>query len=260
MALAFCAVLFWAPILQAKGLDFDRLQLVFDEDFKNLSVSAHGPGTRWTAHTPWAGDFGDAQFIDPQPGFPFHLADDGFRIEMRKTAEGRWQSGLLSSTDPAGAGFTLRYGYFEMRAKLPAGPGVWPAFWLNSRPPPNSMDPSIEIDVIEQYGQFPGAFNSTVTVWPREKGVKPRSEMKINTVPTGTMSREFHTYGVSIDPEWIVFFFDRVEVWRTHTPPDKNYGFMILLDLGLGSGWPIDKTPNPSYMFIDYVRAYAPKP
>jgi len=35
---------------------------------------------------------------------------------------------------------------------------------------------------------------------------------------------------------------------------------MLLVNLALGSGWPIDKTPNPSYMYVDYVRAYAKRP
>jgi hypothetical protein len=26
-------------------------------------------GGRWIAHTPWAGDFGDAAFTDPHPDF-----------------------------------------------------------------------------------------------------------------------------------------------------------------------------------------------
>jgi hypothetical protein len=33
----------------------------------------------------------------------------------------------------------------------------------------------------------------------------------------------------------------------------------VLLNLALGGGWPIDQTPNPSYMFVDYVRAYTKK-
>jgi hypothetical protein len=32
---------------------------------------------------------------------------------------------------------------------------------------------------------------------------------------------------------------------------------MILLNLALGSGWPIDNTPNPSVMKVDYIHAYA---
>ena len=52
-------------------------------------------------------------------------------------------------------------------------------------------------------------------------------------------------------------FFDGIEVWKVKTPPEHNKPLMVLLNLALGSGWPIDKTPNPSIMEVDYVRAYA---
>jgi len=244
----------------AQAPDLTGLNLVFNEDFKALSVSSRGPGTRWIAHTPWGGDFGDARFADPRPGFPFSASDGVGRIELRKSPDGHWESGLLASVDRSGEDFSLQYGYFEMRAKLPPGPGVWPAFWLDSMPPPTSDDPSIEIDVLEQYGKFPAAFNSTVTVWPKAGKGTRRSEMKINTVPAGSLSQAFHDYGVMVDPQWIVFYLDRAEIWRTKTPPEHRHGLMILVDLGLGSGWPIDQTPDPSYMYISYVRAWAPAP
>jgi hypothetical protein len=31
---------------------------------------------------------------------------------------------------------------------------------------------------------------------------------------------------------------------------------MVLVNLALGSGWPIDKTPNPSVMKVDYIHVY----
>nr|WP_321983138.1 glycoside hydrolase family 16 protein [uncultured Lichenicoccus sp.] len=241
---------------QTKPLSLDGYRLVFNEDFKQLSVSSHGPGTTWTAHTPWHGDFGDAQFVDPQPEFPFERIGGAFRIEMRKNKAGKWESGLLASSDPSGAGFALQYGYFEMRAKLPTGPGTWPAFWLDSLIPKASTDPSVEIDVFEQYGKFPGAYNSTVTVWPKLSHQHNRSVMHTNQVPLGSLFTRYHTYGVEVGPQWTVFYLDRNETWRVPTPPEHRHGLMILADLGLGSGWPINHTPNPSYMYIDYIRAY----
>jgi hypothetical protein len=95
--------------------------MTFSEDFDDvLSVSPWGPNTRWIAHTPWAGDFGDARFADPQLGvFPFTIENGILRIEARKDADGKWASGLLASTDPNGRGFSQQYGCFEIRAKLP---------------------------------------------------------------------------------------------------------------------------------------------
>ena len=243
--------------VSAADLDLSKLRLVFSDEFRTLSVSAHGPATTWTAHTPWAGDFGDAKFVDPRPDFPFHLSNDGVRIEMRRDPAGQWQSGLLSSTAPNGAGFSLQYGYFELCARLPTGGGVWPAFWLDSRPPAGSPDPSIEIDVLEHYGKFPAAYNSTVTVWPQEGRDKAKSQMTINHVASGTLSAAFHRYGVKVDPAWITFYRDGVNVWRVPTPPEHKHPLGILIDLGLGGGWPTEGTPNPSFMDLRYVRAYA---
>ena len=234
------------------------LPVVLDEEFRSgLDVSANGPGTRWTAHTPWHGDFGDAAFSDPQPGFPFTVAGGVLRITMRTGQDHRWHSGLLSSSDPSRHGLLPPYGYYEMRAKFPAGPGVWPGFWLDSQPPPGSTDPSIEVDVVEHYGKFPGAFNSTVTVWPRVKGVKSRSVQHIQAVPPGTLSSGFHSYGAWIDPHWIIVTFDRKEIWRTPTPPEHRHGFDMLADLALGGGWPTKGAPDPAVMQIASLRAWA---
>ena len=118
------------PVLAQPTLDLDPYRLTFDEDFSQpLSISAWGPGTRWIAHTPYAGDFGDARFGDPGKDSPFSVHNGILRIEAMKTGN-HWRSGLICSVDPNGVGFSQQYGYFEMRAKLPKGLGTWPAFWL----------------------------------------------------------------------------------------------------------------------------------
>jgi beta-glucanase (GH16 family) len=236
-----------------KMLDLSAYRQTFDEEFDHLDVSAWGPGTRWIAHTPWHGDFSDARFADPAPGFPFTIDNGVLRIEARKGGDGKWQSGLLSSTDPSGAGFAQRYGYFEMRAKLPPGPGVWPAFWLIANKAPDS---SAEIDVMEYYGVNPAAYQATIHVWPKHGRGRNFSEQQTYAVPPGSLSAGFHTYGADVSPEWIRFYFDRKEMGKMKTPPEHRQPMFILVDLALGSGWPIDKTVNPSYMYVDYIRAY----
>jgi len=243
------------PQLGKPSLNLDGYRLTFDEDFneKNLSVSAWGPGTRWIAHTPYAGDFGDARFSDPADGFPFTVSNGILTIEARKT-NGKWQSGLISSVDRNGDGFSQSYGYFEMRAKLPKGPGVWPAFWLLGVPRLKDKSVTqIEIDVVEQYGAHPNALHTTVHLWgPGEKHTADARQF-----PVTGMTDDFHRYGVMVEPENIISYFDGVELRRCRTPVEARVPLYLLVDLALGSGWPIDQTPNPSRMLVDYVRAYA---
>jgi len=78
-------------------------------------------------------------------------------------------------------------------------------------------------------------------------------------IPEGLLSADFHLYGASVDADWIIIYLDRVEIGRTPTPPEHRRPMFILLNLALGGGWPIDQTPSPSYMFVDYVRVYTKK-
>jgi beta-glucanase (GH16 family) len=246
-----------------QALDLKAYKLVFSEEFDaKLDVSAWGPGTRWIAHTPWSGDFGDAAFEDPRPDFPFTIQKGILRIEARKVdnmPEGKrpWRSGLLASNAVDGSGFSLKYGYFEISAKLPDSPGVWPAFWLSStrdhRIADSDAEGQVEIDIIEYYGHFPEAYRSVVHVW---KPTKSATSVVVQT-PKKDAGTRFHTYGALVTPEWVIMYRDRKEVWRTPTPAEHKRPLMLLLNLALGSGWPIDKVANPSYMYVDYVRAYA---
>ena len=255
---------------QGDKLNLDGYRLTFNEEFDGkLDVSPWGPGTRWIAHTPWHGDFGDAAFGDPAEGHPFTIEKAVLRIEARKddmfakvdSYKRPWRSGLLASNDPKGNGFSQQYGYFECRAKLPKGPGVWPAFWLVSSfdrtKPKVGDDGSIEIDVMEFYGHKPSEYESVVHVW---KPGPHRSAVGTITTRVDEVSADFHRYGALVEPDFITIYFDGVEVWKTKTPREHNKPLMLLVNLALGSGWPIDKTPNPSHMDVDCLRAYAKDP
>ena len=246
---------------QGEQVDPCRLRPTFTEDFNTLSVSAYGEnGSRWIAHTPWNGDFGDAAFANPQPDFPFRVRDGVLDIEARKDSAGKWQSGLLASATPTNTGFAQRYGYFEMRAELPPGPGVWPGFWLNANQPHDDPAPGVEIDAIEYYGQFNDGYHSVMHVWDKTDPKKSREWDHVTSVPAGSLTSGFHTFGVAVAPDWITFYLDRRETWRVATPPELKDPMMVLVDLALGSGWPIDHTPNPSVMKVDYVHVFAQPP
>jgi beta-glucanase (GH16 family) len=232
----------------------------FDEEtapnhrIESISSARIGPA-RWTAHTPWAGDFGDARFADPGPSGPFSMKGGVLSITASKDSEGKWQSGLIAAADATGAGSGTRYGYFEARMKLPPGPGTWPAFWLAALKPVKDSDGNVEIDVIEYYGKFTSSYQAVVHAWYKDPTKSRGQNQKIN-VPDHSLVDDFHTFGVDVSPQAVVFFRDGQQVWSQPTPPELDGPLYPLVDLALGSGWPINQTPNPSTLLVDYVHVY----
>jgi beta-glucanase (GH16 family) len=246
------------PSVAQEPLNIDAYQLTFEESFDSLDVSAWGEkSSRWIAHTPWNGDFGDARFTDPAPGFPFTTDQGILKIEARKEADGTWRSGLLSSVNPKGEGFSQQFGYFEARMKLPPGKGVWPAFWLIGL---DRSKYTAEIDVLEYYGRAPYEFSMGFHIWRQSQGGQNSTGGYWKTVEDGILNSEYHTYGVDIQADKTTFYLDRQYLWSFDTPKEYHMPFYPLVNLALGSGWPIDETPNPSILLVDYIHVYKRKP
>lgn len=242
------------PKLAAPTLNLAGYKLTFNEEFNDLSVSRVGPGTRWICHTPYWGDFGDAGFADPQDGFPFTTEKGILRIEARKQPNGKWQAGLLSSADPNGNGFSQKFGYFECRAKFPKGPGMWPAFWLMGVK--GIKDKSVinpEVDVVEQYSAIPNCLTMTLHQW----GPNNYHTAEADAIVVPSMTDDFHTYGAMVEPDFITWYFDGTEIFKVKTPETAKVPLYVMVNLAMGSGWPIDKAPSPSYMYVDYVKVWS---
>jgi beta-glucanase (GH16 family) len=263
----FAALLLaWAAspsLAQESGkIDLCDFKPAFADDFTNLSISARTlDGRRWTAHTPWNGDFGDASFSDPGPNGPFALKDGALVITASRNDGARWRSGLIAAADASGHGWGVQFGYFEARMRFPPGPGTWPAFWLSSLKPVSEPSPGVEIDVVEYYGHADQTYSSSLHVW--YKGAdKDRSTHSVHRTPVapGSLTADFHDYGVRVAPDEITYYFDRTPVWRQPTPTELRTPLFPLVDLGLGSGFPIDKTPNPSELAVKYVHLYSYDP
>lgn len=158
----------------------------------------------------------------------------------------RYTSGLLSTR----TSFAQRYGYFELRAKLPRGRGLWPAFWL--LPASGAWPP--EIDILEQVGQNPTKYQATI-----HSGATGGHTFAARTISIPDASRAFHNYGVLWLPTRTIWYFDGVEVARQVTPPDARVPMFMLVNLAIGGAWagtPPANTRFPIAMQVDYVRAY----
>jgi len=151
--------------------------------------------------------------------------------------------------------FSQTYGYFEIRAELPKGQGFWPAFWL--LPADQTWPP--EIDVFEVLGKDTSTLYTTVHT--NSTGTHTQSGIGTQVADT---SVGFHTYGVDWESDYITWYYDGRQVYKTATPADLvNKPMYMLANLGLGGSWggPVDSTtPWPAQFQIDYIRAYSAGP
>ena len=148
--------------------------------------------------------------------------------------------------------FSQTYGYFEMRADIPEGQGLWPAFWLLQ----DDLTWPPELDVMEVIGSSP---DDVITSVHFEDGGNKLLN-KVTTIPG--VSDGMATFGMDWQPDEIVWYVDGVEVFRAATPEDMHDPMYLLANLAVGGTWPGSPTAEsiPATLSIDYIRAYAERP
>jgi alpha-L-fucosidase len=149
---------------------------------------------------------------------------------------------------------TVRYGYFEVKAKPMASAGS-SSFWFY-----DSKDTWwTEIDVFELGGKAPGyerKMNMNVHVFHTPAEERHWSEHGIYVAPSDLIE-DYHVYGLEWDEERITFYFDGVPV-RTgpnthwHQPLTLNFDSETMPDW---FGLPED-TDLPSTFSVEYVRVW----
>lgn len=178
------------------------------------------------------------------------------RAEKRtvKAANGKtynYTSGMISSgpaNDSSPARFSFKYGYMEMRAKIPAGKGIWPAFWTL----PTDLSWPPEIDVFEILGDAPNLIHMHY-----HYGNNGDSGGEW-TGPD--FSGDWHTYAVDWEPNAIVWYVDGIERRRyTDAANITNKPMYLIANLAVGGDWPgspDSTTPLPASYQIDYIRVW----
>lgn len=256
------------PPVQAAGY-----HLTFNDEFTDLSISnaLQYDGSRWYTETqPCCMPGGDLHqswphVIPPttvEQSNPFSIVDGALRIRLKKE-NNVWYGGSISTTDTDNnQGFAQQYGYWEARIKMP-GPssGPWLSFWAKSVAKNSPLDPAGplyshkgEIDILEYWGDAP-AFWSVLHDW----GANPDWHLTAcKSMVRFDFYSDFHTYGMMWDASKMSFWFDNQKQCEVTTPPQFKQPYWAVLNLGMGGGYPHTATPNPSDMFVDWVRIWAP--
>ena len=254
------------------SIDTSSMKMTFDDEFTNgLSI---WNGTSGTWRTTGQGSGEDMHHIAGQENVyvdstwhgndgkmaainPFSVQDGILNITATQLTAAQsadnygleWASGILT-TKPS---FSQEYGYFDVRAKLPAGQGFWPAFWLM---PENGSWPP-ELDVMEDLGGNP----NTVYMTSHSDATGTHTYLQ-SAAPVSGTTTSFHDYGVLWTPTELVWYIDGNEVAEQATPSDMHTPMYMLLNLGVGDstawgGGPNGSTPTSATMQVDYVHAYS---
>lgn len=158
--------------------------------------------------------------------------------------------------------FEQAYGRFEARIRLPAGRGLWPAFWLLGAEIDDIGWPWCgEVDIVEARGEEPGSVQGTIH-GPGHSGSGGLTGQY--ALDAGTFADDFHDYAVEIDEGHIAWFVDGVLYQRITTadlPVDATWvyddPFFVVLNLAVGGHYvesPDETTPFPATMLVDWVR------
>ncbi len=176
-----------------------------------------------------------------------------------------WTSGMVTTGGPFTKRprpfFAFKYGYAEMRAKLPSGHGFWPAFWL--LPASGAWPP--EIDVMEWQGAQPRRDYMTVHF----SDARTSNDSLQATFDGPNFSRAFHVFAIEWTSDTLTWYVDGTPRFDVTAKQIESHGghflrapMYVLVNLAVG-GWvsgPNRRTPSPASMVVDYVRIYDRRP
>jgi beta-glucanase (GH16 family) len=176
--------------------------------------------------------------------------------------------------------FSQAYGRFEARIKIPAGQGMWPAFWMLGDNITSAGWPKCgEIDIMENIGREPAIIHGSLH-GPLTTGSASDLTAAAKLGSGKEFAADFHLYAVEWDPGTVRFYVDST-LYATFTPDSTSsnsaasdsaaaragswvfdHPFFLLLNVAVGGNWagPPDATSTfPQTMLVDYVRVYSAK-
>jgi beta-glucanase (GH16 family) len=155
------------------------------------------------------------------------------------------------------------YGRIDIKARLPKGKGLLPAFWLLSSED-NYQDrrKNGEIDIMEMLGANPKVIYA-VAHYSLNEEYKSWGKYENNSID---FSKDFHIYSLEWNRRELKWFIDDKiyyileldKVFNEEYHPFSKR-FYLIMNIAIGGDWPgndLSETIFPTQMEIDYVKYY----
>lgn len=242
--------------IENPGFDY---RLVWSDEFTGTTLNT----TNWNYET-GGGGWGNNELQNYTSGTNNAYIENGnLIIEAKKERIGSNAYSSARLTTKGKRKFT--YGKFEIRAKVPATTGLWPAIWMLGENIDQVGWPACgEIDIMEAINKETPSKTYGTAHW----GVNPASHLSKGgyyVLPSGHYSDDYHVFTVEWDANSIQWFFDgnkfytvnKGEITGGNNP--FNGDFFLILNVAVGGNWPGSPDANsifPQKMVVDYVRIY----
>ena len=231
--------------------------LAWSDEFNDAKLNT----ANWRRHTEEANTHDGGKMYRDQSEANSYLENGNLVIKGEKD-ENNYRSAKVSTS----GSMNFQYGYFEIRAKLPKGKGIWPAFWTNTI----FTQAYSEIDVFEMFGSSNNIHSTIHRWWMMDTGAG--HEQMMNYVPAqrdytlknGELFNDaYHTFGCEWTEDYIAFYLDGFKYTEIDIAAENMDVFhqpsYVIISMAVGLldiDPPDENTPWPALYEIDYFRLY----
>jgi beta-glucanase (GH16 family) len=262
-------VLLCASVFAQTGAPAEKL--IWSEEFSTPGL----PDAATWSYDTGAGGFGNQELehycaagssekpCDAKRANAFIRKDGLLHVVARKTADGGYTSARLKTLGLK----SFQHGRIEARIRIPAGQGMWPAFWMLGDDIQKVRWPACgELDIMENIGKKPDTIHGSIH-GPGFVGTSIGLPYRLANGKA--FAKAFHSYGMIWSPGKIQYYVDDpAKPYATFTPRDlpanatwpfDDRKFFLILNLAVGGDWPGNpdaRTKFPAEMLVDYVRVW----
>ena len=239
------------PVQGVVSVDYEYNNLVWEDDF---NTDGAPDATNWT-YDLGAGGWGNGE-LQTYTNTADNAKVEGGSLIITAKADG---SGGYTSARLKSEGLRqFTYGRIEVKAKLPAAAGTWPAIWmLGSNFSTVGWPTSGEIDIMEQTGADK---NTTLGTCHWFDTASSSNASYGETSAVADASSEFHLYTVEWTDAAVKIYLDDVKFYELANSAALpfNADFFLILNVAMGGslGGTVDAAFTEDTMEIDYVKVY----
>lgn len=232
------------------------MTLAWGDEFEDPTINT----AHWT-YDLGGGGWGNQELQTYTSSSENSYIQDGKLVIMAKEDGGQYTSARLKSVGLQ----EHQFGRIDVRAKLPADMGLWPAIWaLGANYPSVGWPACGEIDIMELVGSNPRRVHGTIHWGNSFQEHQSDGQGKSIDFPD-TFADEYHVFSVLWEENSIQWLLDD-EVFHSidnNTTAGQNYPFnqpfFFIMNVAVGGQWPGDPdntTTFPEFMAVDYVRVF----